>query len=808
MNHENRDVSSAPANCCIRMRASALSNTCARIRRTRAMPIFISHFLLIVLSFLSLAYCDYTTTDGPTTTPEPPITWFDCPDQYSYHPHPANCTQYIICVFGKAYLRACEGGLNWNDQLKICDWPNPKTTCQQVDENTAYRPVASPTVTAPPLSDDDNSQRDDYQTETQGRYRGSQGFSHFKPDEDAAKDQLTSFAGKKVVYFDAPTDASNGDASASDNSLGSTKPDGDDGGQPAPGQDMYSSEQRAPPKKKSAGPQVMPIGQLSGFSSANRGAPQRMSSWDTGNDDFPQGDGPDSQQAPMTPPAPPAGKPKRGRAPMSAQASSPSGGNPPPWAQVALQRKKGGASSYTPPDDAAQDIPAPIKSQPPKGNRMDPPPWLQQQKPSGRSPPRNAARNRGPDAAANGDETEASLNRPQNNFPPKQTSGAQRDYQPPPRRTSQPDQNNRNAPSDNRRIMPQTYQPDSDNQVNDGPPPRSSQQAPSQGFIPNAPPRSRQPPQGAAQSAPRRASPSSEPTSYQGNMLGNSKPRSQPPPKPSNRRGPTDFSSNDAGADFSSRRQQRPVFGEDQANPQDRPRFPNPASTNSDDESSSSLAMGQPERINSRPPPKVSRMPPPPSRQVSGDGDDESQSIPSRFGPPASQSDDQMQQPRPFSQQRNGPPSSSSKQRSSQSRQRPPTSQPQQVFSRAQSSSFSSDGDSEQWSSGFSKQSQRSPQPVKQFGSNPSVLDEVNDGPSKIGAHTDEDSGPDGPSSFDIPKRIWGFGSRGQGGGPPDMFGPPPQPPGFGVFSGDSGDDQPSGSNFDFHRYREFYEGI
>lgn len=36
---------------------------------------------------------------------------FDCPEEFGYYPHPSDCTQYYVCVFGGALLESCTGGL-------------------------------------------------------------------------------------------------------------------------------------------------------------------------------------------------------------------------------------------------------------------------------------------------------------------------------------------------------------------------------------------------------------------------------------------------------------------------------------------------------------------------------------------------------------------------------------------------------------------------------------------------------------------------------------------------------------------------
>ncbi|XP_045481546.1 uncharacterized protein LOC123685740 isoform X2 [Harmonia axyridis] len=48
---------------------------------------------------------------------------FDCPEEFGYYPHPDDCTQYYVCVFGGALLESCTGGLMYSQELQTCDWP-------------------------------------------------------------------------------------------------------------------------------------------------------------------------------------------------------------------------------------------------------------------------------------------------------------------------------------------------------------------------------------------------------------------------------------------------------------------------------------------------------------------------------------------------------------------------------------------------------------------------------------------------------------------------------------------------------------
>lgn len=48
---------------------------------------------------------------------------FDCPEEFGYYPHPSDCSQYYVCVFGGALLESCTGGLMYSHELQTCDWP-------------------------------------------------------------------------------------------------------------------------------------------------------------------------------------------------------------------------------------------------------------------------------------------------------------------------------------------------------------------------------------------------------------------------------------------------------------------------------------------------------------------------------------------------------------------------------------------------------------------------------------------------------------------------------------------------------------
>ncbi|XP_036329705.1 uncharacterized protein LOC118741840 [Rhagoletis pomonella] len=61
---------------------------------------------------------------------------FVCPEEFGYYPHPSDCTQYYVCVFGGALLESCTGGLMYSHELQTCDWPC-NVVCEVVDNSAA-----------------------------------------------------------------------------------------------------------------------------------------------------------------------------------------------------------------------------------------------------------------------------------------------------------------------------------------------------------------------------------------------------------------------------------------------------------------------------------------------------------------------------------------------------------------------------------------------------------------------------------------------------------------------------------------------
>lgn len=61
---------------------------------------------------------------------------FECPEEFGYYPHPSDCSQYYVCVFGGALLESCTGGLMYSHELQTCDWPR-NVGCESSEESVS-----------------------------------------------------------------------------------------------------------------------------------------------------------------------------------------------------------------------------------------------------------------------------------------------------------------------------------------------------------------------------------------------------------------------------------------------------------------------------------------------------------------------------------------------------------------------------------------------------------------------------------------------------------------------------------------------
>jgi hypothetical protein len=70
----------------------------------------ISHIIIVVI-ISDAEPCEGQLTKTRVSTSGQPAVDFDCPEEFGYYPHPSDCTQYYVCVFGGPLLESCTGGL-------------------------------------------------------------------------------------------------------------------------------------------------------------------------------------------------------------------------------------------------------------------------------------------------------------------------------------------------------------------------------------------------------------------------------------------------------------------------------------------------------------------------------------------------------------------------------------------------------------------------------------------------------------------------------------------------------------------------
>ncbi|XP_028141191.2 uncharacterized protein LOC114335194 isoform X4 [Diabrotica virgifera virgifera] len=96
---------------------------------------------------------------------------FDCPEEFGYYPHPSDCTQYYVCVFGGALLESCTGGLMYSHELQTCDWPR-NVGCDGLDVSVSGAPASYSSYSPPARSKDRGRERekDKEREDTRPRY--------------------------------------------------------------------------------------------------------------------------------------------------------------------------------------------------------------------------------------------------------------------------------------------------------------------------------------------------------------------------------------------------------------------------------------------------------------------------------------------------------------------------------------------------------------------------------------------------------------------------------------------------------------
>ncbi|KAK9890274.1 hypothetical protein WA026_010382 [Henosepilachna vigintioctopunctata] len=100
--------------------------------------------LLLIISTIDISFSQRKVPKHSVVTVDvKTAVQFDCPEEFGYYPHPDDCTQYYVCVFGGALLESCTGGLMYSQELQTCDWPR-NVGCDGVN--------VAPVATAPSTS--------------------------------------------------------------------------------------------------------------------------------------------------------------------------------------------------------------------------------------------------------------------------------------------------------------------------------------------------------------------------------------------------------------------------------------------------------------------------------------------------------------------------------------------------------------------------------------------------------------------------------------------------------------------------------
>ncbi|CAH1153305.1 unnamed protein product [Phaedon cochleariae] len=134
------------------------------------------HAALSVLIFIGIASSERRLAKNIRVTTEIKTgVNFNCPEEFGYYPHPDDCTQYYVCVFGGALLESCTGGLMYSHELQTCDWPR-NVGCDGLDMSGSPSFITS-TSSKPRQKERDNErerERERVRAEPKPSYPSSQ----------------------------------------------------------------------------------------------------------------------------------------------------------------------------------------------------------------------------------------------------------------------------------------------------------------------------------------------------------------------------------------------------------------------------------------------------------------------------------------------------------------------------------------------------------------------------------------------------------------------------------------------------------
>ncbi|XP_025264230.1 uncharacterized protein LOC105253057 isoform X3 [Camponotus floridanus] len=131
--------------------------------------------VLLILAVVSRVGCQRNTPRSARASRNEALE-FECPEEFGYYPHPRDCTQYYVCVFGGALLESCTGGLMYSHDLQTCDWPR-NVGCPEGDSSNKEAeedPLLERSAKLETLQDQEQQQRQQQQQQLRDQQQREQ----------------------------------------------------------------------------------------------------------------------------------------------------------------------------------------------------------------------------------------------------------------------------------------------------------------------------------------------------------------------------------------------------------------------------------------------------------------------------------------------------------------------------------------------------------------------------------------------------------------------------------------------------------
>ncbi|XP_069981951.1 chitin deacetylase 1 isoform X20 [Penaeus vannamei] len=328
---------------------------------------------LFVLSLLGLATCQQRSISGGRRRQRVPagkseVADFNCPEDFGYYPHPTDCSQYYVCVFGGALQESCTGGLVYSHELQTCDWPrnvvcnltqagSGVSTVRITDPRTRsnpVRPVTEPLTSSVSSFDDrlDNSLRSSQSLRASNAFDNSDKANRqarFFREQQEPKQQVVSSQRFQNLFTDAAVQESN-------RRLVNTAP-------------VFPPRQPTPAPRPAPQPTVTPSVDDAFYGDLNFTDADYFYYYDLYDVDY-YDNAPTATPAPVRRPVTAA--PTRSRRPSTSSTSSSSNRGPPASSSSSSSSSSSGPVTV---DNSVPKRPAPVRPQPPvdtKATKCDP----------------------------------------------------------------------------------------------------------------------------------------------------------------------------------------------------------------------------------------------------------------------------------------------------------------------------------------------------------------------------------------------------------------------------------------------------